>query len=90
MLQMLADYPLLLTKKFFSSLHQQSRPLIQNGHLTLSAWLVSEIPCQVANFQKILSRSTIPHGENQQQNRTIQPGNSIALSIRIDLQHTPS
>ena len=54
----------------FSSIcpHQQGHPLIQNGHLTLGAWLVSGIPCQVANFQKILSRYTMPRGENQQQN----------------------
>ena len=76
MLQMLADYPLLLPKKtdLLLNPHRQCHPLIQNGHLTLGAWLVSGIPCQVANFQKILSQSTMPHGENQQQNRMIQPG----------------
>ena len=67
MLQMLADYLLLYP-------HQQYHPLIQNGHLTLGVWLVSGCPCQVANFQKILSRSTTPHEENQQRNRTIQSG----------------
>ncbi len=78
MLQILADYPLLLPKQMDLLLnpHRQCHPLIQNGHLTLGAWLVSGIPCQVANFQKSLSQSTMPHGENQQQNRMIRHGTS--------------
>ena len=66
-IQMLADYPLLLPNQtdLLLNPHQQCHPLIQNGHLRLGTWLVSGIPCQVASFQKNLSQSTMPRGESQ-------------------------
>ena len=90
---MLADYPLLLPNQIDLLLnpHQQCHPLIQNGHLKLGAWLVSGIPCQAASFQKTLSQSTMPHGENQQQNLTILRGTSGMAGVNkgrlIPFQH---
>ena len=69
LLQMLVDYSVLHSHEdLILNPHQQAHPLIQNGYLTLAAWLVSEIPYQTATFQKTLCRSTMHHGENQPQN----------------------
>ena len=93
MLQMLSDYPLLLPSQMdlIRNPHSQCHPLIQERHMRLGAWPVSGVHCQVANFQKTLSQSTVHLGESQQQNHTILHGTSGYAGVNegrlIPFQH---
>ena len=75
-LRMSVEIPLLLPshKKILTDPRGKSHPMVLQGHLQLVAWTVSGVHSKIEDFQRMLSSSSVLHGEVIPKHHTLVTG----------------